>query len=194
MSRVVLDSSLYHEAKQRFDGRCLNCGKDLGLSDNRLRSIKLNGWTSRMVCQGNGCYEAFIEKTIRSWSATREAAFKRDDYTCQDCHTRYEKRVIEQYVPDDLPTLSELEDNPGKVESKLGAAKFRLQRWEIEEQIPLEGHHVIPISEGGDEFDVNNVITLCQKCHDLRHSHFVNIQRRQKLSTLDRWIVREGLL
>ena len=35
---------------------------------------------------------------------------------------------------------------------------------------PLEVHHIIPISHNGDEFDEDNCITLCRKCH--REIHF----------------------
>lgn len=29
----------------------------------------------------------------------------------------------------------------------------------------LEGDHVVPLSEGGAEFDVDNVVTRCRRCH-----------------------------
>jgi len=36
--------------------------------------------------------------------------------------------------------------------------------------VDLEVHHIIPISEGGPEFDLDNLITLCFDCHHLgRH-------------------------
>jgi len=35
---------------------------------------------------------------------------------------------------------------------------------------PLEVHHIIPISEGGPEFELGNLVTLCFECHHLgRH-------------------------
>lgn len=33
----------------------------------------------------------------------------------------------------------------------------------------LEVHHIIPIYKGGDEFDMNNLITVCHECHVKRH-------------------------
>lgn len=30
----------------------------------------------------------------------------------------------------------------------------------------LEAHHIIPIYKGGDEFDMDNLITLCIDCHN----------------------------
>ena len=34
----------------------------------------------------------------------------------------------------------------------------------------FEVHHLKMVSEGGDEFDPNNCITLCVACHKIRHS------------------------
>lgn len=39
--------------------------------------------------------------------------------------------------------------------------------WTIENH--LEVHHISPIQDGGDEFDEDNCITLCVKCHKERH-------------------------
>lgn len=35
----------------------------------------------------------------------------------------------------------------------------------------FEVHHIVPISEGGNEFDINNCITLCVDCHIKRHNN-----------------------
>ncbi len=32
-----------------------------------------------------------------------------------------------------------------------------------------EVHHIKPIKDGGDEFDINNCITLCHNCHMIQH-------------------------
>ena len=33
----------------------------------------------------------------------------------------------------------------------------------------LEVHHIIPINKGGDELNINNLITLCIVCHKKKH-------------------------
>lgn len=33
----------------------------------------------------------------------------------------------------------------------------------------LEVHHITPVSEGGDKYDLNNLVTLCLPCHIDRH-------------------------
>lgn len=42
---------------------------------------------------------------------------------------------------------------------------------------PLQVHHIKPISEGGKEFDINNCITLCHKCHWKKHNHVAKLLR-----------------
>ena len=37
----------------------------------------------------------------------------------------------------------------------------------------LQVHHIVPIKDGGDEFDENNCVTLCKECHLKRH-RFLN--------------------
>lgn len=33
----------------------------------------------------------------------------------------------------------------------------------------LEVHHIKPISQGGAEFDLDNLMTLCEECHKIMH-------------------------
>ena len=43
----------------------------------------------------------------------------------------------------------------------------------------LEVHHIIPIHDGGDEFDMDNCITLCHDCHVEAHRKH-KAERRKK--------------
>ena len=38
----------------------------------------------------------------------------------------------------------------------------------------FEVHHIVSIVDGGDEFDIENCITLCSDCHIKRHSEKSN--------------------
>ena len=38
----------------------------------------------------------------------------------------------------------------------------------------FEVHHIVSIANGGDEFDIENCITLCSDCHINRHSKELN--------------------
>ena len=54
----------------------------------------------------------------------------------------------------------------------------------------FEVHHILPIYEGGNEFDVSNCITLCMKCHKKRHSRVGKRMRKNKsLDTFNKnWV------
>ena len=30
-------------------------------------------------------------------------------------------------------------------------------------------HHIIPLAEGGERLDIENLMTLCRECHDRKH-------------------------
>lgn len=89
--------------------QCRDCGGDLTGRRTRFCSKE--------------CGNSFWNR--RDWRAIRRAAFKRDNWTCQKCGTRY------------WPAFR------GK----------------------LEGDHIVPVADGGDEFDLDNVRTLCVECH-----------------------------
>lgn len=43
----------------------------------------------------------------------------------------------------------------------------------------LNVHHIIPIYDGGEEFDINNTITLCSICHKKAHKDYRNKKQNQ---------------
>jgi 5-methylcytosine-specific restriction endonuclease McrA len=43
----------------------------------------------------------------------------------------------------------------------------------------IECHHIIPISKGGNN-QLDNLITLCSKCHKIEHSHARNVARKHR--------------
>lgn len=49
----------------------------------------------------------------------------------------------------------------------------------------FEVHHIISISEGGDEFDIDNCITFCSDCHIQKHSKIMRAMSQNK--SLDDW-------
>lgn len=52
----------------------------------------------------------------------------------------------------------------------------------------FEVHHIKPISEGGDEFDMDNLVTLCVKCHIERHRKKYNISN---MKITDTWSIED---
>ena len=117
-------------------------------------------WTRRTdwTCCSKKCSERFYdeEQSIQSWATTRAMAFKRDDYTCQYCGKRF---------------VTVWDDPPHKGE-------------ETPDTSNLIGDHIIPIAVGGDEFDVDNVQTLCIKCNKIKTRQdmrrIASFRRREK--------------
>ncbi len=58
---------------------------------------------------------------------------------------------------------------------KIAACRGVCQRCPSSER--LEVHHIIPLSRGGSNLDLN-LIVLCYKCHNKRHKHMVHRQPR----------------
>ncbi len=190
MTRKTFDSTKYHRAKDAFDGHCLGCGAWIGIPTKLInikgnpacthRGISWKGTTSKiphmrgrpnkMLCCNGHCEKEFIKNSIQDWSKVRSAALLRDDHTCKDCHKQYKIKFIRCYRPDYLPTLTEIERNPLLAKHKTEIGGHRFVWMLVKEQIPMEVHHIIPISEGGPEFALDNLITLCEKCHDKRHA------------------------
>ena len=47
----------------------------------------------------------------------------------------------------------------------------------------LEAHHIVPIEDGGDPWDMDNAATLCRGCHIAHHQ----AERKSNNPTRDRW-------
>jgi 5-methylcytosine-specific restriction endonuclease McrA len=174
-ARKTFDSSTYHEARENFDGYCLGCGKKIGFtkalfltkSGDLRQSVPP---ISLMVCD-HQCKRLFIEKSIRDWSKIRDQVIARDGFTCQDCHRSYNIKFRKVRRPiGRMPSLSDVERDPKGAEKKFEDFKFKTV-WKLDrEPLALEVHHIVPISEGGDEWDPENLVTLCFDCHHLgRH-------------------------
>jgi len=164
MSRKTFDSSAYHAALKAFDGKhCVECGSLL--QPREQRSPRPHPRSVLAKCCSKACEEAFIERTVLDWSKIRERVMARDSYTCQDCgRSRGSTTTIFRFVRRSNIRLSQpFPKDPRRWWKFVG-------RSEVEVPLELEVHHIIPISEGGSEFDLNNLVTLCFDCHHLgRH-------------------------
>lgn len=146
-ARITFDSSEYHAALGAWDGvHCLECGAVLPLREER--TPKPSPLSVLSKCCNKDCKEEFLTRTLHNWAELRLKAIKRDSYTCQDCGYQ----APYGYSPARI----------GKYSS------WPAKHWRTDKG--LEVHHIIPISEGGPEFDLDNLITLCYDCHHLgRH-------------------------
>lgn len=56
-------------------------------------------------------------------------------------------------------------------------------------EVYLEVHHIIPLHKGGAEFDPENCITLCEKCHRKKHrKRFLEPSLHSKMKPLDKFV------
>jgi len=169
MSRKTFDSSEYHWARANFDGYCLGCGKKIGFTKALILTksgyLRNSDPPNSLMCCDHKCEVAFVERTVLDWSKIRERVMARDSYTCQDCgRSRGSTTTIFRFVRRSNFRLSQpFPKDPRRWWKFVG-------RSEVEVPLELEVHHIIPISEGGSEFDLNNLVTLCFDCHHLgRH-------------------------
>lgn len=53
-------------------------------------------------------------------------------------------------------------------------ARCGMSREEHDERFSrdLEAHHITPVFDGGEKFDVDNLVTLCQPCHKRTHRNY----------------------
>lgn len=80
------------------------------------------------------------------WSERKVYVQKRDNYACQYCgRTVYDKRQLDK--------ARKYKQHPGGVE--------------------LHVHHIKPLSKGGDN-SLNNLISLCETCHENQHPHMLS--------------------
>jgi hypothetical protein len=184
MTRKTFDASQYHKEIASFDPlHCIECGNLIILKPIR------NSWgdrirrTIRSMCCSDSCKEAFLIRTLKNWAELRLKAIKRDGYTCQDC----------SYI-------APWEFEPAYTSWSSGIT-YPAKRWATDKG--LEVHHIIPISEGGPEFDLDNLVTLCFDCHHLgRHGSkapsaeeiaqqkVIVIQSQHR--SLDQWMIQEA--
>ena len=103
-----------------------------------------------------------------NWSALREKVLKRDNYTCTKCGdnkkqvqvTKKYKKSTNSYLITDLI----LKRTPF---NEIPKHKYE---WRKRKEIVnnLIADHIIPIALGGDEWDMLNIQTLCNKCNNLK--------------------------
>lgn len=101
----------------------------------------------RWSCCSTNCTSSFKEKyLILGWQDLRLRAFKRDRYRCVKCAVQ------------PLEIIQRLDPITNKWDGTMIPSN-------TPDPTHLIGDHIIPIALGGDEWDINNVQTLCQECN-----------------------------
>jgi len=102
------------------------------------------------------------EAKIRCWPHyAAEQCFKRDNYTCRNCGL--EDVLKWRYLKIERPAASTRED-------------LKSKGYDVMRSL-LECHHIVTVKDGGGACGLDNLITLCQFCH--------NATKRQSLEVLN---------
>ncbi len=126
---------------------------------NDLRQKYKTGNNTRNYCKKH-TYLDMSEFT--NWRELREKVLKRDNHTCVKCGDN-RKDVVTIIKSRQAVNWNEWKPNE--------EFKLRYEIREREETVTnLIGDHIIPIALGGEEFDLNNVQTLCLKCNKIKTS------------------------
>ena len=127
---------------------------------NNLREKYKKSDKLRNYCKKHG-YDDM--RPFTSWQALREEAFKRDNFTCVKCgDNRKEVEVTIKYRR--ITNWEYIMQKPEKI-----PGKFKYENAERKEtRNNFIGDHIISIALGGEEFDLDNVQTLCIKCNKLK--------------------------
>ncbi len=91
------------------------------------------------------CYWLFHHQygRVQDWKRVRREAIERDGHKCVNCGTAEILKKVAGYDPE-----------TGAIEVEVHAGGAR-----------LEVDHIVEIRDGGAEFDLSNVRTLCHGCH-----------------------------
>ena len=109
---------------------------------NNLREPYKNSNRTKNYCKEH----SFIDmRTFTSWSKLRDKVLERDNYTCVECGKQ--PRKISKYI----------DDNGRYIDTDCGVDESK-----------LIGDHIKPIALGGDEWDIDNIQTLCIKCNKIK--------------------------
>lgn len=111
---------------------------------------------NRYTCSKD-CEKIFEDDSlVRDWSRFRLKVFNRDKFTCVKCGFKNYKSFI-CYNKDIFANHQKMLEYFGGNQETLILFKGRKKR--------ICADHIIPIALGGSEWDLNNMQTLCKKCH-----------------------------
>jgi 5-methylcytosine-specific restriction enzyme A len=113
------------------------------------------------------CSQDCVDNALIVCSPATAAAktFKRDDRTCQDCGLkRFPKEVYEQYN-----TAREENRKKHGMPFLWRGNSILIDGYDMAKSF-LECHHIVAVKDCGGECGLDNLITLCQRCHKKRHA------------------------
>lgn len=158
------------KCKERLkNNQCPICGKHKDQWNRR------KDWT----CCSKKCTKKYQSYFV-TWQQIRHLAFERDKFKCLECGCQpKEVRRHKGWIPR-LRMQNKIINGNSTTIGWYCDLKNRLE-YVIEVDISkLNGDHIVPVSIGGAELDVNNVQTLCVKCHKEKTKYDLKLIREEK--------------
>ncbi len=138
-------------------------------------------WTRRKdwACCSVECTEKNRENYIFGWPDMRLKVFERDNWRCVKCGAQPTKRVQKKYasiyehvVKEEIVKLEDYHvDTYGYSYSRFRPDETCTVLTIVTDLI---ADHINPIAMGGDEWDMNNIQTLCKQCNKLKTAKDIN--------------------
>jgi len=142
------------------------------IKENRcpICNIPKGDWKRRKdwTCCSKECTNEF-SKLFTSWQFFKVKAFERDKWTCVKCGYKSIKKIpFDSDKKRGYETFENFKDNIEKYKNY-----YNFDYWDGETAIchtteDLIGDHIIPIALGGEEYDLDNIQTLCKSCNKIK--------------------------
>jgi len=151
------------EALERIkNDQCPACGKPK------------DKWTRRKDwrCCSRKCTQKYASELVYyGWQHLRTKALNRDGHKCVKCGNQptMKKYAIGYFLNND----QEFKKHYKEFKSTLGFGNEKMAGQDMLYAIVIDsskliGDHIIPIACGGEEFDLDNVQTLCETCNKIK--------------------------
>jgi 5-methylcytosine-specific restriction endonuclease McrA len=141
-------------------------------------------WT----CCRKECTEKLWKEIVPpDWSDLRLKAFRRDNFQCVKCGKIPERQIWKLRY-----WQTSVEDFKKKMQKTITFLRFETRPYNCKDELvaihkdssKLIGDHIEPIALGGDQWDINNIQTLCEPCNKIKTAQ--DIKEIAKLRVIEK--------
>lgn len=178
IKRKLFKTVLVPIAEERLKrNQCPSCGKP---KEDWERS-------TRWRCCSGECTSKYWKDMVfcTGWTDLRLKAFERDKYRCVKCGFQ---PTHEETICSDTPStyyLDRIRRSKSTIRERESILEGRpVVIFTVVSTSKLRGDHITPIALGGEEFNIHNVQTLCEKCNNKKtakdNKEIAKLRRRLK--------------